>query len=232
MNAHYRAQGVRAEGPTPVPLITPVRMLGLNPTTASRRGVFQSRKVDASLHHESGLEKSAFMRFEADPRVKSYCPQPFTLRYFEDGQAASSTPDILVETATGKVTVEVKPLSKLCLPDVARKIAATAHLLRQRGEKYIVLTEREIYSQPAHENSLLVARYRWWPLDPDAREKVLSYCQDFEQLPAKNLLSFMSFLGNDAPHVLLTMMAQDYFDFDISMSLDIALTLRLKQSAK
>jgi len=207
-------------------------MLGEKPTRGARRGVYQSRKTNSSQHHESFLEKMAFVRMEADPRVSAYFAQLFTLQYVDKGEARESTPDILVEMDTDKVVVEVKPRSELKKAEVARKLAITRHLLAQLGKKYIVLTDEQIYSEPALENSLIISRYRWWQMNPEALANIVQYSDSFYEITAGDLLKFISDTGEDAPHFLLTMMAQDYFDFDISRSLNVELMLRFKRGAK
>lgn len=118
------------------------------------RGKFPSFKLKRTVHWESMLERDAILHLEYHPLVLAYQEQPCVLHYYDDGgEVRQYVPDFHVELDDGSdLYIEVKPESKLCKPDVNRKLKAIAASLAEREIRFRVLTERDIRREPLYGN--------------------------------------------------------------------------------
>lgn len=127
---------------------------------------FTSRKAQEHAEHyarfilEGRPEGYAALRFEFDPLIKHYGPQPFVLRFFDNTTIAHYTADFLVFYADGRVAlVEVKPRLSFAQPRVKTRLALVEDSCRAAGIDFIRLTAEELEQQPRLDNLLFFYAY-------------------------------------------------------------------------
>lgn len=126
----------------------PKAELAREPVTRSRglvRGQFPSTKMKRMVAWESQLEQRACFHFEFSPVVKAFREQPQTLHLSASKGMFRYTPDFELMLHNGEICyVEVKPLSKLFLPQVLERLQAAHLFLGDKGYHFIVLTDEEL----------------------------------------------------------------------------------------
>lgn len=102
-----------------------------------------------SIAWESRLELDAIVQLAACQDVRSIKSQPFKLEYTDSaGDSRTYFPDLLVETKTSELVVEVKPLAKLLEPDNLNRFTSIRSHLLERGLQFEPLTEEELHAEP------------------------------------------------------------------------------------
>ena len=125
----------------------------ITPSGGIVRGKFPSRKAARMVHHEGLLELEACYLFEMSPLVISYREQPFRLRYADDARLRSYTPDFELTLDTGEtVLVEIKPAAILARPENRQKYDQIASHMQRTGQRFSILTEKFIRSEPRLSN--------------------------------------------------------------------------------
>ena len=145
-----------------------VRLLNL-------RGIFPE-----PVECESSLERDFVHRIALCPSVVDVRHQPLRLDLPE---GRFYTPDFLVVHCDGSTSVvEVKPASKVRRNAALFDLASQA--LRQQGQSFVVLTEREIRCANSHDQATFILRYRKSSIDAHDRHRVLSL---FDEAPLLTL---------------------------------------------
>lgn len=128
--------------------------------------------------HESSLERDWLMVLDFDWRVRRVSEQPFTFRYDAGERLSRYTPDVLAEfddhLQKWTVVYEVKQIEELraSWADLRPRFKAALRYCRERGWKFKLITERDLYT-PYVENIKFLRRYRDIPQDPMHREALL-----------------------------------------------------------
>jgi hypothetical protein len=107
--------------------------------------------------YESRLELARLLYADFDPSVHRIVAQPFLLKAVLDGKVRKHIPDYLLVTEQGPVVVDVKPLRRLSMPEVAFTFGWTRRAVEEKGWKY------EVWSEPPTaelENIRFLAGYR------------------------------------------------------------------------
>lgn len=115
--------------------------------------------LDHGVEHESWLERRFIHVALASPVVTDIHHQPETVDLMlADGSAHSYTPDFRVHLADGtKVICEVKPAT--FVKDFEATFAAAKVIFQQRGEPFLVITDRQIDNNSRSARALLLMRY-------------------------------------------------------------------------
>jgi hypothetical protein len=129
---------------------------------------------------ESSLERDFVYRVALCPSVIDVRHQPLRIAL---PKGRFYTPDFSAHHADGSTTiVEVKPLSKV------RRNAAlfdyATRTLREQGHRFLVLTEREIRLDRAHERANFILRHRKSSIDARERQRVFDL---FAAMPSASL---------------------------------------------
>ena len=130
------------------------------------RPVFKmfSHKLKRVVQCESLLEVDFAILLDASPFVTSFREQPVTFRLTVDGEPRWHVPDFLVEQGLSRIYVEIKYARDvndwiLQRTDLLRKA------LRQRGERYVLLTEKQIRTGTLLDNTKQILRRARYSLD-------------------------------------------------------------------
>lgn len=140
-------------------MYTPVR----KPVTRSKGrvvGYFASYKNNRMMEWESQLERDFLMTLEVNPNVISYSVQPSTIKFHMDGKPKRYTPDVYVECDDANVFYEVKPAKDAVLPNWQDVFAKARQYFERQGACFEVVTEDDIYREPAFSNTQLILSRR------------------------------------------------------------------------
>ncbi|MEV0774637.1 TnsA-like heteromeric transposase endonuclease subunit [Streptomyces sp. NPDC050433] len=122
--------------------------------------------------YESRLELSRLLFADFDRSVRGIVAQPFLLKAVLEGKVRRHIPDYLLITEQVPMVVDVKPLHRLSMPEVAFTFAWTRRVVESRGWKY------EVWSEPPAvelENIRFLAGYRRdWLFDDRLLDQVRS----------------------------------------------------------
>lgn len=147
------------------PITAPTR----NPVTVSGltfRAKFKSLKGANPIKAESLLELRAADLLEFAKGISHISYQPKKLRIRIVGRWRHYTPDFSGKRVTrGSLLVEVKPQDIASLPEMRQKFEAAADAARSAGDRFIVLTERQIYRAGTRDMRRLLALRRDWVVE-------------------------------------------------------------------
>jgi len=131
------------------------------PVTRSRglvRGQFPSTKMNRMIAWESQLEQKACYHFEYSPAVVEFREQPVTIQFPYKNGLSRYTPDFQLTLYNGEIIyVEIKPLSKLCSPEILERLQLANQFLAEKGYKFIVITDEEL-NYPTRIRNLSILR--------------------------------------------------------------------------
>ena len=144
-----------------------------------------------------------------------YAPPPPIRK--KSSQCSYIVPDFLVTMANGrKHLIEVKPSSKLCRPDVQRKLSVARRYTEQRGWTFHVVTEVELRRGPLLSNLRLLSRYRRLLVEPSLltmlEELVSAGASTIEKLIQESCRAMKQL---DARAALLHLIANRRLDVDL-----------------
>lgn len=115
--------------------------------------------LDHSVEHESWLERGFIYVALACPVVTNVHHQPETLELvLDDGSTYKYSPDFRVRLADGAVVICEVKVAKFA-KDFARVHAAASALLRERGDHFMVVTEKQIHANARSARAILLMRY-------------------------------------------------------------------------
>lgn len=120
-------------------------------------GTYWSATMRDHVIYESRLELARLLFADFDPSVQRIVAQPFLLKAVLDGKVRKHIPDYLLVTEQGPVVVDVKPLHRLSMPEVAFTFGWTRRAVEEKGWKY------DVWSEPPTaelENIRFLAGYR------------------------------------------------------------------------
>ncbi|MEN2420540.1 TnsA-like heteromeric transposase endonuclease subunit [Streptomyces rimosus] len=120
-------------------------------------GTYWSATMRDHVIYESRLELARLLFADFDPSVHRIVAQPFLLKTVLDGKVRKHIPDYLLVTEQGPVVVDVKPLRRLSMPEVAFTFSWTQRVVEGKGWTY------EVWSEPPSaelENIRFLAGYR------------------------------------------------------------------------
>lgn len=131
------------------------------------RGYYPSRKLGRMVAWESLLERDALLLLEFSPGVIFYQEQPTVVTYPDGNGVRQYFPDFELVLHDGvRVHLEVKPLSKLLRPSIAKRFDAVISRYASRGQEFRIVTEQEIRREPLMRNVRQLDRLaRTWRCD-------------------------------------------------------------------
>lgn len=102
---------------------------------------------------EGRPEGHAALRFEFDPHIKNYAPQPFLLRFFDGDKIAHYTCDFVLYLTNGQAAlVEIKPKRAFAQAKVSARLAIVEAGCRDAGIEFIRLCAEDVGQQPRLDN--------------------------------------------------------------------------------
>lgn len=119
-----------------------------------------SLKAGRMIHCESPLEGDFIVRCEFDELISAVQEQPEQLHYKQDGKARRYTPDFRITRNHLSLLTEVKPEERFAEEATRNKLEFVKSLYAERGENFLVVTDREIRQEPFLSNLKLLQRYR------------------------------------------------------------------------
>ncbi|NGO08432.1 TnsA-like heteromeric transposase endonuclease subunit [Streptomyces sp. HC44] len=135
-------------------------------------GTYWSSTMGDEVIYESRLELARLLYADFNRAVTSIVSQPFLLRAEVEGKKRAHVPDFLLLTTSGPVIVDVKPTSRLDVPDVARTLAWSREAVERRGWTY------EVWSEPPEDElaniRFLAGRRRVSLFDPTLLDVMLA----------------------------------------------------------
>jgi hypothetical protein len=147
-----------------------------------------------SIGYESLLEESAIYHFEFSAQIASYQEQPEKTEFWVEGKRQIYFPDFELMMVDGEVVyVEVKPEAKLKDPVLKKRLEDIAEHYRQRGYRFVVLTDKQLKQEPLLGNlKQLIYHHRWERDDQELRAAM----EALTLLPAHTVDGFKAVLGN------------------------------------
>lgn len=153
----------------------------VRPTGGIVRGKFPSRKNGRMVHHEGLLELDAIYLFETSAQIARYREQPDTIFYPDGTRLRRYTPDFeLILTSGESVLIEVKPLSRLCEPDVQHKLGCISKHFERSLRRFEVLSDDVLRQEPRQTNLRLV--YHRAPIVPISPGAMLTVMERYGAL--------------------------------------------------
>lgn len=204
-------------------------------------GRVASAKLGRAAEFESTLERDLLTLLEFDPQVLGYEEQPVTISYTtSDGSKHTYTPDVLITYCGNLVRrepkrfelVEVKYRADLFADwrVLKPKLRAGRAYARERGWRFVILTEREIRT-PRLQNARFLLGYR--TLDPDRRDAslVVGALRHSPGLAANQLLDVISadrWRRAELIPILWHLVASGVVEVDLSLPLTMHSQLRVE----
>lgn len=105
-------------------------------------GTYWSATLRDHVIYESRLELARLLYADFDRGVNSIVAQPFLIEADVDGKRRRHIPDYLLQTASGPVIVDVKPLRFTTVDKIEYTLAWTRQLIEDLGWDY------EVWSEP------------------------------------------------------------------------------------
>jgi hypothetical protein len=148
-----------------------------------------------SVGYESLLEESAIYHFEFGSRIARYREQPEKTEFWAEGERQVYFPDFELEMTDGEVVyVEVKPETKLKNPFLKRRLEHIAEHYRQRGYRFVVLTDKQLKQEPLLSNlKQLIYHHRW----KRNNQELYAAMEALTLLPANTVEGIKAVLGNE-----------------------------------
>jgi hypothetical protein len=113
-------------------------------------GIYVSTKTGQICKHRSGWERSYMQYLDAEPSVKTWSYESFTIDYVSNKKTQRIRhyiPDFKVEYVNGDtVIVEIKPSRRLTKPTVKKKMAAAVIWCGAHGVALKIVTEVDLKS--------------------------------------------------------------------------------------
>jgi hypothetical protein len=137
-------------------------------------GFFQSYKMGASFKFESIPEQHFFSLLDTDARVERFYPQPRKFWYVEDGRKRPYTPDVCVHYV-GTVRpcyIEVKPAGVAQYWEETGKTERLRSVINAHDADFEVVTTIYIEAEPRLSNTLLIRRYRSFPVRASCERQI------------------------------------------------------------
>ena len=120
---------------------------------------FPSRKNGRLVHCEGLLELDAAYLFELHPQIVRYGEQPAPITYADGDRIRRYTPDFELHLTCGStVWIEVKPIRSLAEDEVHRKMVLVQSAMRCSRRRLLLLTDRELRSEPLQSNARTIYR--------------------------------------------------------------------------
>ncbi len=112
-----------------------------------------SRKLGRMIHCESILEGDVVRYLDALPFVMHIQEQPLTIPLANAERSSSYTPDLEIVLSDGStLIIEVKAEKDLWRPDTKSRLELAAQHLRQIGQSFQILTDKDVRSQSLQQN--------------------------------------------------------------------------------
>jgi hypothetical protein len=126
-------------------------------SSACTTGSVPDPATGVPLHGEGRLDVDLHIVVSVLPWVREYQPQPMRLPIWVEGSWSSYIPDGRLLGLVRPLCIEVKPLAKLrASPDLDGRRGAIERALAERGEDFVIWTEREIRAEPLFPNAKLI----------------------------------------------------------------------------
>jgi len=189
------------------------------PVTRSRglvRGEYPSTKMNRMIAWESQLEQKACANFEFSPVVKVFREQPQTFYLPTSKGMSRYTPDFELTLHNGEICyVEVKPLSKLFLPEILERLQAADQFLTAEGYYFIVLTEDELDFPNRFRNFKILRSYLRFDIPPLLIQQAKEWVVSTEDPTLNALVNFL-----DCRATAYALLARLHISFDYDQPLD------------
>lgn len=158
----------------------------ITPSKQTIRTSYPSSKSRKTNDCESGLESRAAACIELSPGVLTWAPQPFTIRFFVDGEIKKYTPDFQITLKSERVKIlEVKPLRR-CLEELMRsKLIAAQCYFESIGVHFEIVTEEDMGSKTFCQNLNLLRYYMRVPFSEAEKAfacKLVAMCDHLTML--------------------------------------------------
>lgn len=160
----------------------PVRKVVLR-SNARKTSKYPSWKMDGMLQCESENERNCMLLFDLCPWVKSYRPQPCVINYRMEDHEFKHFPDVLANTHSGNVLIEVKPRKFANQPDIVRRTAFLTEVLPLHGYGYQLLLAEDLALTPRLENAEVIKRLGKVEVPVLQRERLRKLFQQYPSLP-------------------------------------------------
>jgi hypothetical protein len=123
-----------------------------------------------SIEYESLLERDFIRLALLNRNVCAIAHQPFLL---DLGNLGRYTPDFLLVGPSLKTVVEVKPSAFSSNAKNTPRLARAGEILREKGYRFLVATEKFIHAEERHERAAILLRHARSHLPTEASERVL-----------------------------------------------------------
>lgn len=125
------------------------------------RGAFSSRKSEKPAQFESLNEAMALLVLEVATSVKSISTQPQVFEYLHDERPRRYTPDVRIETDSGRTFLEIKDDASLTRNSRAIiRLRSAAEHLRQRGHHFCIVLRSDLIENDLHDRLRLLVSVR------------------------------------------------------------------------
>lgn len=124
-----------------------------------------------AIEYESLLERDFVRLALLDLQISSIAHQPFSL---DLGELGTYFPDFLLLGPDKKVVVEVKPYERARNDRNKPRLARAEQLLREKGYRFVVATEKQIRRGKRHERASVLLRHARSHISKGITERVIA----------------------------------------------------------
>lgn len=176
-------------------------------------------KSGISNEWEYGYERFAIFHMEYDWRISRFKTQPITFRFEVDGKYVEYTSDIYAEfrgrCELSPIFIQVKPYYKTILEEFKEHKEILTQLLRAKGIRYGVMTEHEIFAEPAFSNIKELRKFRQYPVTSEIKERIISCVAYHQDMPIGSIQSVIGLSVQETFQAVKHLLAVNLLFFEL-----------------
>lgn len=138
-------------------------------------GRFPSFKLGRMVDFESLIERDLIFVLDFEPDIETFCEQPLTIEYQDDGKVRHYTPDFHVVKKGQNILIECKPEKFVQSAKNQRKFRAGQAWCETRGWTYQLVTDQSLNSGYRLQNIKHLTQFARYVISPAMRQCICAF---------------------------------------------------------
>jgi hypothetical protein len=138
-------------------------------------GRFPSFKLGRMVDFESLIERDLIFVLDFEPDVETFCEQPLTIEYQDEGKVRHYTPDFYVIKKGQHLLIECKPEKFVQSAKNQRKFSAGQAWCATRGWAYQLVTDQSLYSGYRLQNIKHLTQFARYAISPAMKQRIRAF---------------------------------------------------------
>lgn len=138
-------------------------------------GRFPSFKLGRMVDFESLIERDLIFLLDFEPEVETFCEQPLTIEYQDEGKVRHYTPDFHAIKKGRNILMECKPEKFVQTAKNQRKFRAGQSWCATRGWIYQLVTDQDLYSGYRLQNIKHLTQFARYSISPAMRHSIRTF---------------------------------------------------------